>query len=719
MSAPDREREQPLVLVVDDDTSVRILERAALEHAGFAIEEADNGITALGSFKRLRPDAVLLDVMMPVMDGFAVCAEIRKLAGSDFTPIFMVTGLDDLESINRAFEAGATDFIAKPVNWKTLGHHVRYMLRASRAFLRLRESESKNQALLNTIPDLMFRISREGIFLEFKGNITGRLSLSPGDYLGKRLVEILPQDVADKAMHYVEKALQTGDMQLFEYQFMMSDTIHYYECRLVVCGADEVLAIVRDTSERTRSEKEILRLAYYDSLTGLPNRVLFRDRLGQAMIRTQYSKKNLAIMFLDIDYFKRINDTLGHNIGDLLLQGVAERLSSCLRKTDSLSREVSDSEEATIARMGGDEFTILINDVCKPYDLSYVAQRICDFLSRPFEIGSHEIFITASIGITIYPIDGDNVDTLMKNADTAMYHAKDKGRNNYQFYTDSMNAAAIERFTMTNQIRKALHGNEFRLYYQPQLDTKSEKIIGVEALVRWIHPERGLVMPNSFIPIAEETSLIVPVGEWILQTACAQNRIWQALGFSPIRVAVNISSVQFRQKNFVETVSRILAETGLDPRLLELELTESLIMENAESSVIVLAELRDLGIRLSIDDFGTGYSSLSYLKRFPINTLKIDKTFIRDVDKDSDSGAIVKAIIAMAHNLNLELIAEGVETGQELAFLQEYNCYHIQGFWFCHPLSADGLTEFLQGERYLNGFTKSSDELVIRGEEAL
>ena len=717
MADPNRRRDQPLVLVVDDDPTVRILTRASLEDAGFAVADAADGKTALYSFENLRPDAVLLDVMIPAMDGFAVCAEIRKLPGGDLTPIFMMTGMDDMASINQAFEIGATDFIAKPPNWKTLGHHVRYMLRASRAFSGLRASQQKNQALLNAIPDLMFRISREGIFREYKSNSDSGLLMPPEEFLGKRLDEVLPQDVALQAMHYVKRALQTGEMQSFEYQLMMTDTTYYYEARIAACGADEVLAIVRDISERKESEKEIIRLAYYDGLTGLPNRVLFKDRLGVAVSRAQRNRTNFVIMFLDIDHFKRINDTLGHNIGDMILQGVAERLTHCLRKTDSISRKVCDSEITTIARMGGDEFTILITDIDKPYDSAYVAQRICDFLARPFEIGSHVIYITVSIGITIYPSDSDDVDTLLKNADTAMYHAKDRGRNNYQFYSESLNDATKERFVMTNELRKALNCREFQLYYQPQVNATSGKIIGVEALVRWVHPEKGLLSPDLFIPIAEETSLIVPLGEWILQTACAQNRLWQALGLSPIRMAVNISSIQFRQKNFVETVRRILSETGLDPCYLELELTESLIMEHAESTITTLAELKALGIHFSIDDFGTGYSSLSYLKRFPITTLKIDKAFIRDVDTDPDSGAIVKAIIGMGRHFNLALIAEGVETAQELAFLQEFGCEQIQGFWFCKPLPSDRLTHFLQDERFVNIVTITSGVSGIRSHD--
>lgn len=711
----DYTSQKPLVLIVDDDESILFLERTSLEQAGFAVEEAKTGPEALALYKTLSPDAVLLDVLMPGMDGFTVCREIRKLSEGDLTPLFMVTGLDDLDSINHAFEVGATDFIAKPINWKTLGHHVRYMLRASDAFSRLRESESRNQALLNAIPDLMFRINSAGVFLDYRGKSDAPLLASPEEFIGRTMDEILPPDVAEKALHYVKKALQTGEIQMFEYELTVDGMTSYYEARLAECGSDEALVLVRDTTARTKAEKEITRLAYYDSLTSLPNRVLFRDRLEQAITRTQRQGKSLAIMFLDIDHFKRVNDTLGHNIGDLLLQSVAARLTGCLRKTDSLSRDAAHPEKTTIARMGGDEFTVLVNDVREPFDLTFVAQRFCDALSRPFEIGSHEIFITSSIGISIYPTDSENADTLMKNADTAMYHAKDKGRNNYQFYTESMNAEAIERFTMSNQIRKALANKEFQLHYQPQLNVRTGEIIGMEALLRWQHPEKGLILPSSFFPVAEETSSVLPISDWILQTACVQNRIWQAFGLPPVRVAVNISIVQFRQKNFVENIRRVLDETGLDPKYLELELTESQIMEGAESSVRTLNELRAMGIHISIDDFGTGYSSLSYLKRFPLNKLKIDKSFIRDVGRDRDSGAIVKAIIAMAGHLRLEVIAEGVETEDELAFLIECGCENIQGYYFCQPLSAEGLATFVQEERNLNIFRGNIEQLTTKG----
>lgn len=695
------ETEHVLVLIVDDDLSVRLLERRSLEKAGFVVEEAENGEIALSSFKRLRPDAVLLDVRMPGMDGFRVCQEIRKLPGGELVPILMVTGLDDIESINRAYEVGASDFISKPLNWEVVSHHLRYMLRASGAFAKLGKSEAKNRALLNAIPDLMFRISKEGIVVEYKGSKEIQLLMPPEELIGKRLDEVLPKDVAEKAMYFVNQTLQTGSTQIFEHQLNINNVIYNYEARIVANGEDEVLAIVRDITERKTAEQQIIQLAYYDSLTGLPNRLLFKDRLGQSIASAQRYKKKVAIMFLDIDHFKHINDTLGHSMGDILLKSVADRLSKCIRRIDYVSRINTEEMESTVARMGGDEFTILLSNIDNIQDVSKVGQRILNEISQPFTIGAHDVYITASIGITIYPIDSEDADDLLKYADIAMYQAKDKGRNNYQFYTESMNAAAVERFIIESQLRKALNRNEFQLYYQPQLDIKSREINGVEALVRWIHPDRGMLLPESFIPLTEEASLIVPIGEWILHTACMQSKIFQISGFSPRRMTVNISSVQFRQKNFAKTLIRILNDVGLDPCSLELELTENIIMENVEATVDTLHELKAYGLRLSIDDFGTGYSSLSYLKRFPINTLKIDRSFVRDIEKDQDSAAIVRAIIALAHNLNLQVIAEGVETEQQLAFLYKYGCDQAQGYLICKPLPADKLMQFLKDEEAL------------------
>jgi diguanylate cyclase (GGDEF)-like protein len=696
------EREKPIVLIVDDDLSMRLLERRCLEKAGFIVEEAYDGEMALSFFEKIHPDIVLLDVRMPGMDGFEACKEIRSIPGEDLTPILMVTGLDDMESINSAYEAGATDFIAKSTNWEVLSHHVRYMLRASQAFTKLGISEAKNRAILSAIPDLILRINKEGTILECKESKETRFFMDPQEFILKKLTEQLPGDAAVTAMHFVEQALQRGDTQFFEFQLEKDNTTYYYEARIVVSGEKEVIAIVRDICERKRFEQQIIQLAYYDSLTGLPNRLLFRNRLEQSIATAQRYGTKMVIMFLDLDRFKNINDTLGHTIGDMLLKSVAERLLKSVRKVDCVARSVTDEINETVARMGGDEFTIVLTNVNNIQDVSKIAQRILNTISRPYMLGTHEVYVTCSIGITICPSDSEDIDNLLKYADTAMYQAKDKGRNNYQFYTESMNAATAERFVIENQLRKALKSDEFQLHYQPQVDIRSGEIVGMEALLRWEHPEKGPLLPGAFIPYAEETSLIVPISEWILQTACLQNVILKRKGYETFCMTVNISAMQLRQKNFVETVLRTVNSIGLDPCLLQLELTESIIIENVEANISTMRELKACGFMLSVDDFGTGYSSLSYLTRFPVNTLKIDKSFVKDIEKNPDSTAIVKAIIDLGHNLNLQVSAEGVETHQQLAFLRKNGCDHMQGYLFCKPLPAHELIQFLQEGRYID-----------------
>ncbi len=444
--------------------------------------------------------------------------------------------------------------------------------------------------------------------------------------------------------------------------------------------------------ERT---KELRRLAYYDSLTNLPNRALFQDRMNQAIAHARRYKRKAAVLFLDLDNFKRINDTLDHRMGDLLLKEVAVRLNRSIRKTDTVTNRKKLELDDIAARLGGDEFIILLSEINCANDTEIVAQRFLDTLLQPFRLDSHEVFVTASIGIAIYPNDGEDMDSILKNADIAMYHAKDKGKNNFQFYKHSMNSTALEKLTMENDLRKAEKNGELMLYYQPQMDIRTWEIIGMEALIRWDHPDRGVISPDEFIPLAEETGLIMPIGKWVLDTVCRQNRDWQSRGLPPVRVAVNLSGRQFQHEGLVKTVREILESSGLDPQYLELEFTESVMMKNVETTIEMLHELKKMGVRLSIDDFGTGYSSFSYLKRFPLDAVKVDSSFIKDITENDDDAAIVSAIIAMAHNLNLKVIAECVETEEQLMFLSKHICDHIQGYLLSTPLPVEDAARFL------------------------
>ncbi|WP_204368490.1 EAL domain-containing protein [Neosynechococcus sphagnicola] len=436
--------------------------------------------------------------------------------------------------------------------------------------------------------------------------------------------------------------------------------------------------------KRQQAEATIRYQAFHDLLTNLPNRTLFNDHLLLALASARRHRTPLAVMFLDVDRFKTINDTLGHAAGDRLLQRITERLLSCLRGGD------------TIARWGGDEFTLLLPQITSIQDVANIAQRALEALKRPFHINMQELHVTSSIGIALFPQDGEDVETLLRNADAALYRAKDQGRNNYQFYLPTMNSTASALLVMENDLHRALERREFVLYYQPQVNIHTWKITGMEALLRWQHPERGLVSPQEFISLAEETGLIVPIGEWVLRTACAQNQAWQAAGLPPMRVSVNLSARQFQQPNLVTTVARILQETELAPKFLELEITETTVMQNIDFTSGMLHDLQQMGISLSMDDFGTGYSSLGYLKQFPLQTLKIDRSFVRDLKTSPKDAAIVTALVTLGQGLNLNVVAEGVETLEQLEKLRSLQCGEIQGFLFSPPLPVPEAAALIQ-----------------------
>jgi diguanylate cyclase (GGDEF)-like protein/PAS domain S-box-containing protein len=716
MSRDEARHPRQLILVVDDDDTVRLLVREALELSGFSTVEARNGALGLAAFTAHRPDMVILDVKMPEMDGFAACAALRRIPGGDLVPVLILTAFEDIESVNRAFEAGATDFASKPINLVLLAHRVRYMLRAKGVMDDLRRSESRLAAAQ--------RIARLGQWEH--DLLTGTLAWSDEIYRivgverGERTVthawyleRVHPEDrpavTRTLEMALARQAPYSLDVRLVRMDGKVRHVHEEAEVEFDPGGRPvRISGTTQDITERKEAEEQIRFLAYYDGLTLLPNRRLFMDHLNTALSNARRQGRPLGLLFIDLDRFKRINDTLGHDFGDRLLQKVSERLRKCLRSSDGLSRgdPMGGGGADGLARLAGDEFIVAIPDINRGEDAAKVARRIVDSIAEPFSMDEHEVVLSCSVGISVFPADGDDVETLLKNADSAMYHAKEAGLGGFQFYSKSMNAAAVRRLSLETSLRKALERDEFQLHYQPLLDILATsaggwgRVIGAEALIRWKHPEHGLVSPADFIPLAEESGLIVPMGEWILKTACEQVQAWHAAGYDLRHVAVNLSGRQFRQQaQLVRAIDMALRAVGLEPGRLELEITESVLMRNAEETVRSLHLLKEMGLRISVDDFGTGYSSLAYLTRFPIDTLKIDQSFVRDITSDPADAAIVGAVIAMAKSLDLSVIAEGVETRDQLVFLRDRGCRYMQGYLFSKPVPAEEFLRHLEQQR--------------------
>lgn len=489
----------------------------------------------------------------------------------------------------------------------------------------------------------------------------------------------------EEALTWFQKAIQ-NETPLFDWKLKNSHGIYFdleVSLKHIMLGGKWcMLTVIRDISEREYAKEKIYRLANFDILTKLPNRTLFNDRLHIALAHAKRNGEQLAVLFLDLDRFKTINDSLGHQAGDLVLQEVAERLQLCIR------------DEDTACRMSADEFIIILTDIEKSSNVTKIIARLTTTLSMPFILGDNELRLTASIGVSLYPHNGHTPEVLVKHAELAMYHGKENGRNNYQFFTESLNEVVTERLSLENSLRLAIERNEFILYYQPQIDIKTNKLIGAEALIRWNHPQNGLISPARFIPVAEDTGLIIPIGEWVLREVCQQHFKWLELGLPQIQIAVNVSAIQFQEKHFLSTLQEILRNYNMNPAYLELELTEGILMRDANTATKELHLLKELGVKLSIDDFGTGYSSLQYLSQFPIDKLKIDQTFIRAMATHASSLAIVESIVSLAEKLHIKVIAEGVENNEELKILQTCGCTEIQGYYFSKPLSADKFFEW-------------------------
>jgi len=692
----------PLVLIVDDDASIRTLAARALEHEGYRVALAETGSEGLRLTLDRRPDLVLLDVQLPGLSGYDVCRRICDDPRTAHTPVVMLTGNDDVESIDLAYTYGARDFVSKPVNWHLLMYRIRYLLRDAEALVHL----AKHRERLNRAQRMArmgyWEVDVESQLVHCSDEIRERCGFPRDDspvHLQRMIDLVHPADRPDFVRTLEECIRNLGEFE-FEHRLVMPDgevRVAHVQGRV---SRDEakgrllVEGVSQDVTERRAAERQIRHLALHDVLTGLGNRRQFSRRLELAADLAQRHKRRVGVLLLDLDDFKRINDTLGHLAGDALLQEVTARLVGSMRSGDWSGDR--DGSQPVLCRMGGDEFSVLLPDVIDPQEAGRVARRILSTLSDPYVVDDREIVVSASIGIAIFPDDGRDPDSLLRNADVAMYHAKRRGRRNYQFFDESMNTEANERLLTEGRLRRALEHDGLAVYYQPKIDLRNGRIAGCEALVRIQDPEIGLVSPAVFIPVAEQTGLIVPLGAQVLRTACRQARSWEKSGLAALRVSVNLSARQLAEGSLTGLVEGVLLESGLDPGLLDLEVTESALMNHEDAAAAQLQRLRDMGISVSLDDFGTGYSSMSYLKSLPLDCLKIDQSFVRGIEANAGDAAITDAILSMARALKLRTVAEGVETEPQRRFLAGRQCDEVQGYLFSPPVPPADFEEFVR-----------------------
>lgn len=691
------------ILVVDDDAGARLTMRAALTKAGYEVRTADGGEDALRQFRATPSDMVMLDVEMPDRGGHEVCAILRSEVGP-LLPIVMVTGMDDIASVEAAYEHGATDFIAKPVNWALLGHRVRYLFRSHQALADLRAEQDCNAAVLGAIPDLLFELDLQGRCLDYRPPRSTGIPTPPQLPIGATVHDTLPPAAAQVILKALQAALEHGFSSGHQFELLLPEGVQWYELSvsrkaMPAPSKPSFIVLSRNITERKRAEIQIANLAYFDSLTSLPNRQSFLARVERELHRAARKQRRLAVLFMDLDGFKNVNDTMGHASGDLLLQRAAHRLRDALRPSDVLSRTPVPAEpggpaagaagrpDVEIARLGGDEFTVLLLDIERPEDAMTVAHRIRQSIGQPLLLQGREVRVSASVGIALYPEDGEDSASLLKHADTAMYHAKSLGRDNVQMYRTALTDQIRQRMDLVAFLHRALDNEEFHLVYQPQIDVGSGRIQAVEALIRWAHPVRGPVPPAEFIPLAEEHGLIKRIGLWVLRTACAQAARWNAAGLG-LKMAVNLSPLQFGDGHLPHSVIDALAQTGLAPQHLELEVTEGALITDSAATRAELQALRDHGVHIALDDFGTGYSSLAYLTRMPISTIKVDRCFVAGLLDGGQSQAIIRAVLAMARSLDMYVTAEGVETAEQAAALTAMGCGCLQGTYFCEPAAA-------------------------------
>lgn len=693
----------PKLLIIDDDPTLHLWAQRYLGAMDWVLLSAFNGLDGIAICKQYRPQIILVDVEMPDLDGFSTCTFLRELPDMQNVPILIITCTEDPEKIAAAFAAGANDFVLKPINWQVLVHRLLYMLKASALLLQLQQSEarlSKAQQLAKLGHWEWYPAENR---LHWSQEIYAIFQKPAHSYVPSydNFLTLIDPEHRSRVEQTFNSVLREQQSASLVYKIVSTDQEeHYVHHQLEVVKIPQndavvLMGTIQDISERKRAEDKMLHLAYYDEITNLPNRTYFFELLSRSLELAKRHNQIFSVLVLDLDGFKTINDSYGHALGDLVLKALAERLAKGLRRSDITSRHTSEPmHHSDLARMGGDEFTILINDLQDGADASVVAENILKIIRAPLQIADAKFYLHASMGIALYPQDGKDRETLLKNADIAMHHAKRSGKGRYKFFDNAMNAKAQHYMEMETQMHQALSQHELCLYYQPVVDIKSGTLIGAEALMRWRSAQFGFLLPGQFITQAEENGMILDFGLWAIKEVCQQHQRWRAQGLGHLTLAVNISSLQFAQADFVATVKQVLSTYEMPPGVLVFELTESVLMGDDPAIFNTLRSLKELQIKLSLDDFGTGYSSLSYLKRFPLDFLKIDRSFIQDLPHDSDNVAIVNAIMSMAHSLNLKTIAEGVETPEQHCFLQETTCREIQGYFFAKPMPIEEFTRF-------------------------
>ena len=695
------------ILIVDDELNHLNSLKELIKREDYDVNLANNASEAIAIIDKEHIDVLLLDMNMPGMGGVEVMKHISR--NNINTTVIVVSGESTFEAAENALKYGAYDYIRKP-------YSIDGLLNSLKNALKKRQLEHENQAMnqrllkseylhryiVNKSPDIVYMLDREGHFTFVNERMEKTLGYSKEDVLGKHYSSIVHED--DLALaEYTFNERRTGKRASVNVELRLkcknkNVTVKSFDTRLLPITINSfgvyksteddekfvgTYGIARDLSEKKESEKIIHFQAYHDTLTRLPNRTLLNDRLVLAISHAKRNNENLSVMFLDLDRFKNINDTLGHMMGDKLLQSVADRLKKCLRECD------------TLARIGGDEFTILLPEIHSKKDSEVIAQKIIDTLKHPFTLDNQQIYISTSIGIAHYPNDGETKESLLKHADIAMYAIKNKGKDGYQFYTHNMQEELSANLTLENDLRHAIEKNQFRIHYQPQVDALSNEIVAVEALLRWDHPERGTILPSEFISFCEEIGLIQAVGDWTLESVCQDLKVWMEMDIQLPRVAVNMSAKQLEHPDIVGKIKSMLKRHGIRGDMFELEITENVLMQDIENVISVLNQLSSLGVKIAIDDFGTGYSSLNYLQKLPIDTLKIDRSFVSAMEYDQGAMSIIKAVIAMAKGLKLHIISEGVEEIQQMEQLKALGCYNMQGFLFSPPVGMDSVTKLL------------------------